>query len=204
MTDDRLRSAYQSLIRRPPAGRPGCPSPEELDALAARRGAEEARLATLNHAMSCAECRRELDLLRAVQRAAPEVMWRPRVFALAATLLLSAGALLIWRAASNPVAGPLRGNASPVVLLEPAEGARLAAAPSFAWRPTADAVGYRVEVLDAAGAVAATWTTTDTTLATPAGAITPADSAYRWRVVVELRTGGTISSGVRRLTVIAR
>lgn len=201
MNDDRLRSVYQSLVQRPAAGRDGCPPPEELDALAARRGGEAARLATLNHAMACTECRRELDLLRAVQRAAPEAVWRPRVLALAAMLTLAVGAALIWRASRPGDAGLLRGNHSSVTLLQPAEGARVIQAPRLAWRAVPDAVGYRVEVLDAAGTVVASGVGPDTTLQLPADALPPADSAYRWRVVAELRTGGTISSGVRRLTL---
>lgn len=201
MNDDQLRSTYQRLIQRPAAGREACPPPEALDALASRRGTEAARLATLNHAMACSECRRELDLLRAVERATPKAVWRPRVFALAAAVMLATGATLVWRTVRLDSADSLRGNGANVTLLAPAEGARVTVPPRLIWRAVPEAVGYRVEVLNPAGAVMATGLGPDTTLQLPAGALAPADSAYRWRVVAELRTGGSISSGVRRVWV---
>jgi hypothetical protein len=202
MNDDRLRAAYASLLARRGTGRAGCPGPEEIDALASRRGPEAARLETLDHVMSCSECKRELDLLRSVLRAGtPADRVRPRLLALAATLALAAGAILVWRAASRPAAGPLRGSDNPVVLLGPADGASLAEPPVLVWRPVEGAVGYRVEVLDRTGAIVATGLGPDTLLRLPADALAPADSAYRWRVVAELRTGGSISSNIRRLRV---
>jgi hypothetical protein len=203
MNDHQLRAAYPALIRRPATGRNGCATPEALDALALRRGSEAERLATLNHAMTCTDCRRELDLLRAVERAAPEPAWRPRVFALAATLMLAAGAALVWRATRPADGGPLRGEAARVMLLDPADGSRVMMPLRLVWRAVPDAVGYRVEVLDWAGAVVATAVGPDTAAQLPTDALAPSDSAYRWRVVAELRTGGTLSSGVRRVTVRA-
>ena len=201
MNDQRLQSAYQAMIRRPPAGREGCPSPEALDALSSRRGAEEERLATLNHAMSCTECRRELDLLRAVGGTAKRPFWHPRVFALAATLMLAAGALLVWQATRWDAPDALRGTAAAVTLLLPRDGARVTAPPAMVWRAVPDAINYRIEVLDPAGAVVASGAGPDTTLQLAAGSLAPADSAYRWRVEAELLSGGRVSSLVRRVVV---
>ena len=73
MSDDRLRELYAiAQGDRPdgPGGEP--PAPEVIAALVRREGPEEERLATLDHVMSCAECRRDFDLLRAVERAGIE------------------------------------------------------------------------------------------------------------------------------------
>jgi len=199
-SDDKLRSAYQGLITRPASGRAGCPPPEALDALASRQGGEEARLTTLNHAMTCTECRRELDLLRAVQGGAPAPAprWRPQLFALAATVMLAVGAILVWNSVILDPAEELRGGEAQVGLVEPFEGARVAGPPRLVWRAVPEATGYRLEVLDSLGAVVATGMGPDTTLQLPADALPPSQSAYRWRVIAELRTGGTLSSTVRR------
>jgi len=203
MNDDRLRAVYAEVLARRGAGRAGCPAAEEIDALATRRGPEAGRLETLDHVMGCSECRREFDLLRSVLRTGPPAdTLRPRIFALAATLTLTAGAVLIWRAASNPVAGPLRGSDHPVVLLSPADGVSLTEPPALVWRSVDGAVSYRVEVLDRTGTVVTTAVGPDTVVRLPSDALAPADSAYRWRVVAELRTGGSLSSAIRRLRVV--
>jgi hypothetical protein len=203
MNDDALRAAYRELLEAPREGRGGCPPPETLEALAARRGPEAARLATLNHAMACRECRRELDLLRAIEHARRAPVWTGRTFALAATLMLAVGAVLVWRSLRPDAPGALRGGGNQVSLVSPAEGARVSAPPPLrlVWRAVANAAGYRVEVLDVTGAVVATGAGPDTTLELPAGALVPADSAYRWRVIAELQGGGTVPSGFRRLTL---
>jgi hypothetical protein len=202
MNDDRLRNAYSEVLARREAGREGCPQPEEIDALASRRGPEAARLAALDHVMGCPACRREFDLLRAVAQAGrPASRIAPRVYALAATLALTTGALLIWGTVTDSRDDLMRGRADALVLLAPADGASLAEPPVLVWRPVEGAVSYRVEVLDKAGAVVATGFGPDTLLQLPADALAPADSAYRWRVVADLRTGGSVSSGIRRLRV---
>jgi len=203
MSDNRLRTAYAELLARREAGREGCPASEEIDALAFRRGPEATRLVTLDHVMTCPGCRREFDLLRALAHAGrPVSRIGPGIYALAATLALTTGALLIWRAASDRAPDPLRGTADSIVLLTPTDGASLAEPPVLAWRPFAGAVSYRVEVLDRTDSVVARGSGPDTLLRLPADALAPADSTYRWRVVADLRTGGSVSSGVRRLRVV--
>jgi hypothetical protein len=201
MNDDALRAAYRELLEAPREGRSGCPPPETLEALAARRGPEAARLATLNHAMSCADCRRELELLWAVARAAPPPARISPAFALAAVLMLSVGAVLLWQSLSAPGLDTLRGPDSGVALVEPAADARIPGTARFVWRSMTDAESYRLEVSTASGELAGAWTTTDTIFTLPANRLAPADSAYRWRVVAELRGGGTVPSGFRRLTL---
>jgi hypothetical protein len=200
MNPERLRAAYAGLIRRPGPGREHCPSAEQLDALARRAGDEAERLATLNHAMACTECRRELDLLRAVERAALEPVqraWSPRLFALAATMMLATGALLIWRA-TRPAGDVLRGDSSTPVLLAPADGAELVGDGTLAWRPVTGAITYQVEVLDRDDRLVLWQPTTDTTLAIAPGAF-PGSGTYRWRVVATLPAGGALASPYRRV-----
>ena len=72
--DELLRTAYAVHLRRD-ADRVEasvCPSPEALLALVRREGAEADRLAVLDHVMSCAHCRAEFDLLRAVLALEPD------------------------------------------------------------------------------------------------------------------------------------
>ncbi len=68
MNDEQLRAVY---ARTSPA-RPGCAAPEEILALVQRDGAEADRLRILDHVMSCAECRHDFDLIRAVESAGRE------------------------------------------------------------------------------------------------------------------------------------
>jgi len=70
LDDKRMRDLYdQILVTREDPGRTRCSSPEALLALVRRDGPEEERLSTLDHAMSCADCARELELLRAIEDA---------------------------------------------------------------------------------------------------------------------------------------
>jgi hypothetical protein len=200
MNPEKLRAAYAGLIRRPGPGREHCPSPEHLDALARRSGDEAERLATLNHAMACTECRRELDLLRAVERAAPgpvQRAWSPRLFALAATMMLATGALLIWRA-TRPAGEVMRGDSPTLVLLAPADGAELVGDGALAWRPMAGAIAYEVEVLGPDDRLVLRQETADTTLAIAPAAL-PGSGTYRWRVVATLSAGGALASPYRRV-----
>ena len=70
MSDQRLRDLYQNAVaKRSAATRADCPDADALLALTRREGSEEERLRTLDHAMSCSECMRELELLRAIEQA---------------------------------------------------------------------------------------------------------------------------------------
>jgi hypothetical protein len=75
--DERLRQLYQrSMTSADRDGeRPanGCTSREDLALLASGDGDEARRLAILDHVMTCADCQRELDLVRAAGSAARDV-----------------------------------------------------------------------------------------------------------------------------------
>ena len=68
--DARLRDAYaQAVALRREQSRSACASPDALLAVVRREGREDIRLATLDHALACPDCGRELELLRSIERA---------------------------------------------------------------------------------------------------------------------------------------
>ena len=169
--------------------RSDCPSPEALQALARRDGEERDRLATLDHAMSCASCRAELDLLRSIEEAGvatgAEGRGRRRTWyvpaALAATVLLAVG---LGRFALAPRGDEAvrSGAGAGVAVLAPATEAAAGDPLAFAWRPVPGADRYRVEVLSGDGDVAIEAETRDTALTIEGvGRLAPGD--YRWWVV---------------------
>jgi hypothetical protein len=208
MTEARLKAIYASTMARPPAG---CPEPEALQALARREGPEERRLATLDHAMSCASCRAELDLLRSIERAGAETGAAARrparrtwfvPAALAATVLLAVG---LGRMALAPGGEePIRsgGEAGAVAVLAPAAEAPAGAPLTFAWRPVAGAGRYRVEVMTGGGDLAIEAETRDTAV-TLEGVARLAAGDYRWWVVAMTPRPGPRSE-LRPLRLTAR
>jgi hypothetical protein len=69
MSDEKLRAIYDARVAaNAPSDRAGCPSPEALERVSAGpKEGSEPDLAVLDHVFSCAHCRSELALLRAVQ-----------------------------------------------------------------------------------------------------------------------------------------
>ena len=142
VTEAQVKQIYGASTDR---RRGDCPPPEALQALARREGEEQARLATLDHAMSCASCRAELDLLRSIEQAGSAVgagrqtrrTWVVPA-ALAATVLLAVG---LGRFALAPNDGEtLRsGEGAGVAVLAPAAEATAGDPLAFAWRPVAGA-----------------------------------------------------------------
>ena len=213
MSDERLRELYAAAAA---TGRAGAdarhPAPEALAALARREGPEETRLATLDHVMGCAECRREFDLLRSVERAgsdsgAASRAGSPRKWfmpvALAASLLLAVG---IGRQVLRPSAEDTTrgdGEASPVVLLHP--GAEMAAGEpiTFTWRPVPGASRYELELLDAGGGVAAAAATSDTSASPQAARVLP-PGEYRWWVRATTADARALRSALRPLRLTAK
>jgi len=209
MMDEHLRAAYGPLVRRGGPHGAACPSVEALVAAVRREGPEEQRLATVNQALRCPACRRELELLRSVERAADEAdradarpvlrFRRPRIatLALAAMLLIAVGVGVGRRPWVRGVADDVvRAPAADVVLLAPADGAAL----TPAWRAVPGARRYVVEVIDKDGAVAFRAPTTDTVLAASAtSGIVPGE--YRWAVRAQLTGGVELRSDARRLRI---
>src|SRR5688500_6422307 len=105
MNEQRLRDLYERALAQgsglPAGGGTSCVTPERLLDLVRGNGSEQSRLHTLDHVMACPSCRREFDLLQAVEQAGiaagarrPKVRWQLQRIApigLAASLLLAFG-----------------------------------------------------------------------------------------------------------------
>jgi hypothetical protein len=215
MTDDRLRDAYAAAMAARAASAPAraaCPSAEALHALVHREGRETDRLATLDHAMACPHCRRELELLRAIARAGEEsgaipARGRPRwpiyvSAALAASLALAMGLGSGRRPWDVAPADVMRGSGADVRLAAPAADATVPRGASLvlAWHPVPGARDYVVEVMAGDGTVAFTGTTADSTLSIPpTGSLPPGE--YRWMVRARTADGAERLSPARLLRV---
>jgi hypothetical protein len=206
MTDDELRSLYQAAVgARGQAPRGNCPTPEALQGLAERTGAEAARLEVLDHAMSCPLCHRELALLQALHVAQPrQSILMPRQWLAAAgfLVLLGGGAFLargfMSRSADDLTrgTGPTGGDQSIAVvapLSAPADGLHL-----LVWHAVPGAVRYSAEILDAKDQVLFTQQTTDTLVHVPTLSAPPAawwvravlgDGSERRSAIVQFQPG---------------
>lgn len=211
MSDERLRELYAAAQAGQPAGAAGeHPAPEVIAALVRREGPEDARLATLDHVMSCADCRRDFDLLRAVERAGVEsgVAARPGTrrtwfmpAALAASVLVAVGiGRAVLRSGGEDTT---RGGDADVVLVHPGREAPAGDSLSFSWHAVQGASRYELELLDAGGGVAASAATTDTT-ASPATARALPPGDYRWWVRVTTSDARSLRSALRPLRLVAR
>jgi hypothetical protein len=196
--DDQLRLAYGASLDTRRATPGAHPEPEALVAVAERSGSESVRLEVLDHVMSCATCRQELDLVRASLTAAGVPRQRtwfrsPSIglMAIAAMLLVVAGVKLLTTRGTDVDAGPrLRGGSASATY--PVQW-RSSGGATLAWRPVADAASYRLEVIDEAGAAVVDSTVRDTAVVLP-------DSLLRnrrglsWSVTTTLGDGSTVSS----------
>lgn len=216
MTDEQLRALYGQVMDARGGDRGACPSPEALDALVRREGAEADRLETLDHVMACPGCRRDFDLLRAVRGAAPpqpvsrpaprargSVPWRRFAPAalLAASLVVGAGIGLMRRHGADRAEIPaFRGGTYAIQLVEPAPNAIATAPLHFVWHAAPDVRRYTLEVLDGTGAVRFTARTADTTHTVPAGVLRPG-VPYQWWIRTGDGSAGTPRSGLRALLV---
>jgi hypothetical protein len=211
VSDDRLRELYATALTGQSAGAAGeHPAPEALAELVRREGSEEARLATLDHVMRCGECRRELDLLRSVERAGVESgaigragsrrAWlMPAALAASVLLAVGVGRTMLRSDGDDTTRGDVHGV---IVLVQPGREARAGDALTFAWRPVPGASRYELELLDAGGGVLASATTTDTTVSTAVRSLPPGD--YRWWVRATTPDSRSLRSPLRPLRLVAR
>lgn len=214
MSDAQLRQLYaRATAARTSLGRANCPAPEALEALARREGPEEQRLETLDHVMSCRECRPEFELFRAIEHTrrtetgatATRVRWRQPLYLTVGAALAASAALFAvlgpWsnRQGSRDPSAVMRGATNGLELTAPATDTTLAAAgATFMWRSVPDARRYTLEVLTPSGAVRARRETTDTIATIPVAELGTGD--LRWSVRAQM-DGGEVHSPTRRLTV---
>lgn len=208
VTEAQLKQAYQEHLARSRRESASCPPPEAIQALVRREGDETTRLATLDHVMSCGDCRMELDLLRTVEEAgvrsgavsAPGPRRWMMPAALAATLLIAVG---LGRSVLNPSDDTARsGDAARVELIAPGTEVAAGAPVSFAWHPVEGASRYRLEVLNESGDLTIEAETRDTAL-TSDSAARLAPGRYQWWVIALSPAPGPRSE-LRRLLVVAQ
>lgn len=216
MNDQRLRDLYQNAVAtRSPVSRADCPDADVLLALVRRDGTEEERLKTLDHAMSCGDCMRELELLRAIEKAGARasgaspvtrrdsvVSWRRAVpWALAASAVLAVS-LVVGRGRGDDGARgeAMRGASAAITVHTPREGdVRAGDSLVLAWQPVPGAARYVVEVLDADGRAAIADTTGDTVhVVRDLGRLAPGGD-YRWWVRAPAPDGTQRASALFRL-----
>jgi len=173
---------------------PECPSEDAL--LSALRGEspEHERLRTLDHALQCAACRRELALLHSVSGLGARagsvlrrgLTWRRVIpLALAASLLLAVGVAGVsrWQRSGGDVTRA--GGSTTPTLVRPSNGSTVAAGRvRFVWRSVAGALGYTLEVDATDGTVLFTARTADTALTAPLTGT--ATGEYRWSVAARM------------------
>ena len=204
--DAELREAYAPKLNETPAARgPDCPSPESLLGALNGEGAEATRLPLLDHALSCAFCRRELALLHAVSgagtesssSAAPRTFWRSIApLAAAATVVLAVGVIGLaqWRQRTDDIMRA--GGSSGPVLIAPEAAATVAGrSVTFAWHPVSNALRYTLEVDASDGSVLFSTSTADTTVVAELQSIPPGER--RWLVRAQLDDGREVRSEVR-------
>jgi hypothetical protein len=201
MNEEDLVRLYQRGGTRRDATRADCVPPEALLDVVEHRGPEAARLQSVNHAMACADCREELELLRATRIVRDRARLPRFGFALAASLVLVAGlsfyTLGRQRAASAVDDAVTRGGGDNVQLVT--TGVVSGQAPSLVWRSTAGAASYVVELRREDGTLLTRGTTTDTVFAVPDSIrATPGADAY-WAVTARLSDGTSLVSSVRRI-----
>lgn len=199
MNEETLRRSYERLLvirEQETADRDLCPSVDDIHALLRREGDEISRLRRLDHVMQCPECRREFELMRTIERSQPPTPASPwRLWAFAALLVVVIGATLVWQMMNATSRRDiLRGPSDHLTLLVPADRAVLSLPATFAWRPVAGALSYRVELLDEAGEV--TWASevSDTTLLLQDR---PAGKVAGWRVVADFPNDIPLTSSAR-------
>jgi len=192
---DFVRLYQRGTANRRDAARVGCVPPEALLAVVEQQGSEEERLASINHAMTCADCGEELELLRATRVVRDRARIPHGGFALAASLVLVAGLgyyTLARRGSPEPAvdSAVMRGVTGDVQRVD-----------SLVWRSMPGVTSYVVEVRREDGTLVTRAATTDTSFVVPASArVAPGNDVY-WTVSARLSDGSELRSAARRVRV---
>lgn len=218
LTDDRLRALYGALA----ADAPDTPHPDadHLADAALGRGTPESRLATYDHALTCAACRSELALLETTATAARSLRRQQLqvrfVLAAAAAIVVAVGLSTVTRGSLDRVrrlpatdvdrgtdqtANGQNARATAIELVAPVGTVAAGTRPSLQWRSIPGATSYMVEIVRDSGLVVLRTETRDTSLAWPS---LPPGQTYRWRVSARAPNGSVRRSAFTDLRVLSR
>ena len=205
MNEARLRKLYaRAAAERAPAGREGCPAPEQLVALADGSLPEQvSRERLVDHLTACPACRRDYDFLRVVEEAAiPKRVGRSVTLALAASIALLVGATLLWR---GPIVtegpGPVRGgDERPVDLVAPVGTMPAGERVEFVWRSRAGTPVYQLELLGPDGRVLFSGRTADTSLVLP-DSVHLVGAEYQWTLRAPGGEGAQLAAAFGRFAI---
>ena len=203
MKEEDLVRLYQRGATRRPAARADCVPPEALLDVVEQRGPEAARLESVNHAMACADCREELELLRATRIVRDRARLPRFGFALAASLVLVAGLSFYTLGRNRPASGAdddravTRSGSDDVQLIT--TGVLYGQTPNLVWRRTSGAASYVVELRREDGTLLTRDTTADTVFAVPDSVRAGPDADAYWAVTARLSDGTSVVSSVRRI-----
>ena len=213
--DDALRTAYTTVRGTGDEHQPDCPSAEALQAALAGRESRKLGnfdaeyLATLDRALTCPACRREIALLHAFAESqardeatrARRSPWKALVpMALAASILLVAGAIAVRTWGTQDLSDDVLRGGGAMSLVAPPNGA--SASPgsvTFTWRRVPNALRYTLELDASDGTVLYTTPTVDTTIVAPLAKIPPGE--HRWLVRTKTDFGAELRSETRVLRV---
>jgi hypothetical protein len=205
MNDEQLRDAYERGLR-PDDGSPVLDdvAAERLRRLVEREGDDSERLRTLDVALSTAEGRRELEIAWAAARAArpPRVAWRR--YAVAASLVLAAGASAVWWRQRDSGPDVLRGEESPITLVAPLGDVSPSPGARFSWRTVHDAERYTLVVVDTTGEEVFASETRDTSVVLPDSVRLRPGAAYLWWVQAVRAGQPPVTAVTQRVVVRSR
>jgi len=205
MNEQDLVRLYAQGANRSSASRTGCPAPETLLAAVEQSGSEEERLRTINHAMTCAECGEELELLRS-SRIVRERSRLPRFsFAIAASLVVAVGLgyYALMRGQASTGARDLMRGASDVELVSPTNDETVALR-VLTWRAVPSARDYTVEIRREDGSVVARSVSKDTVFSVSDSIAAATTGTIYWGVTATLPDGTERRSATRRLRTPTR
>jgi len=205
-TDDDLKAAWRARQRVEDSSPPDVE--DVMRATAPGVMPEEERLALLDRALSdgsAGELALAFHVQEAATRAAQDADRKTSLIRRwpigIAAVLTAAAALSVWQRAPSG-ANPdelVRGesaNGRPT-LIAPSEDAAMTAGTALVWRAMPDAIGYRVDVVDARGASLWSERTTDTTALVLLSGETERRAAQAWSVTVFRRSGDSTRSMLR-------
>lgn len=206
MNESEIQRLYQMAIAERP--RDGCVDEQQLLALVQQSGPEKQRLAILDHVMACEACRKEFELLRAINVSGPTpvahrrgvpLLKRTQVWLpLAATILIGFAATLYW-GTSRSTPPITRGADGSLAAIEPI-GEVPTGPVTFVWHSVEGALAFDLEVTRPDGSVVSSETTRDTVLLVDADWVgTP--GTYSWWVTARFLDGTSQRSDVEDVIV---